>query len=196
MRKNNASKRRGAAELSDSSHGRSTPAAAETSGAAAGTESVPGRYDRTGTTSPGIGQGVDVAEVTLPVVEEQMTIEKRKIEKGRVVVHIEPRVEEQVVDVPLVAEHVEVERVPVNRYIDAPLPVREEGDVTIVPVFEEVLVVEKRLMLKEELRITRRRVSTSEQRRVEVRKEEVHVRRTESSGEEPAADGTGVAKPA
>lgn len=34
--------------------------------------------------------------------------------------------------------------------------IRTEGDVTIVPVLEEVLVVEKRLVLKEELHIRRR----------------------------------------
>jgi stress response protein YsnF len=33
--------------------------------------------------------------------------------------------------------------------------IRTEGDVTIVPVLEEVLVVEKRLLLKEELHIRR-----------------------------------------
>ena len=35
----------------------------------------------------------------------------------------------------------DVRRVPVNRFIDGPVPVREEGDVTVVPVYEEVLVV-------------------------------------------------------
>jgi hypothetical protein len=57
----------------------------------------------------------------------------------------------------LLEEAVNVERVPVNRFIEQPVETRQEGDVTIVPVMEEVLVVQRRLMLKEEIRITRRR---------------------------------------
>jgi stress response protein YsnF len=56
-------------------------------------------------------------------------------------------------------ESVEVTRVPIDRMVDIAPEVRTEGDVTIVPVVEEVLVVEKRLLLKEELHI-RRRVET------------------------------------
>lgn len=44
---------------------------------------------------------------------------------------------------------------PVGRQVEATPAVREEGDVTIYPVMEERLVVEKRLFLKEELRVTR-----------------------------------------
>jgi uncharacterized protein (TIGR02271 family) len=131
--------------------------------------------------------------VAVPVVSEELTIEKRVREVGQVAVHVEPRVEQQVLEVPLLEDSVEVKRVPVNRFIDAPAPVREEGDVTIVPVFEEVLVVEKRLMLKEEIHLIRRRVATRQRQTFALRKEEAHVLRAGSPAAEAAAEGTAVA---
>ena len=64
--------------------------------------------------------------------------------------------DEEVLDVPVQTEAIEVERVPVGRWIDAPADVRHEGDTTVYPVVEEVLVAEKRLRLVEEVRVTRR----------------------------------------
>ena len=49
----------------------------------------------------------------------------------------------------------------------------------IVPLLEEVLVVEKRLMLKEELRITKRRVEDYQSQKVTLRSEEAVVERFE-----------------
>ena len=114
----------------------------------------------------------------LPVVEERLRVDKRVVEAGTVAVHVTPREREEVVDVPLVEERVEVERVPVNRFVDAAPAVRQEGDVTVIPVLEEVLVVEKRLMLKEEVRLTRWRVTTNDRQRVVLRSEEVEVLRS------------------
>jgi uncharacterized protein (TIGR02271 family) len=128
------------------------------------------------------------------VVAEQLSVEKRVREVGQVAVHVEPHVEQQVLDVPLLEDSVEVKRVAVNRFIEEPVPVREEGDVTIVPVFEEVLVVEKRLMLKEEIHLIRRKVATHQRKTFSVRKEEAHVLRAELPAAEAATEGTGVAK--
>jgi hypothetical protein len=46
-----------------------------------------------------------------------------------------------------------VERVPIDREVSETPSIREEDGVTIVPVVEEILVVERRLRLKEELHI-------------------------------------------
>jgi stress response protein YsnF len=116
----------------------------------------------------------------VPVVAEQMEVGKRSVEKSRVVVHIVPQVRREAVDVPLVEEHIEIERVPVNRFVDGPSPARQEGDVTVVPVFEEVLVVERRLMLKEEVRLIRRKQTRQKRQEVELMTEEVRVLRSES----------------
>lgn len=116
---------------------------------------------------------------TIPLVEEQVRVERREVERGRV--RITKRVEHQegTIDEPLLRERVEVERVPVDREIDGPVEVRQEGDVTIIPVYEEVLVVEKRLVLKEELHIRKERQETHEPLHVTLRREHVDVERIE-----------------
>ena len=85
--------------------------------------------------------------------------------------------DEEVLDVPVQTEAIEVERVPVGRWIDAPADVRHEGDTTVYPVVEEVLVVEKRLRLVEEVRVTRRQTTRQVQERVGLRREEIVVER-------------------
>ena len=93
---------------------------------------------------------------TIALVAEQLDIDVRTVETGRV--HIATRVveTEQVVALPLQRDEVEVETVSINRVVAEASPTRYEGDVTIVPVYEEVLVVTKQLVLKEELHIRRR----------------------------------------
>jgi hypothetical protein len=122
-------------------------------------------------------------EVVVPVVREELQVGKRTEERGSVVVHVVPTLRTEVVDVPLAEERVEVERVPVNRFVTGVQPVRQDGDVTVVPVYEEVLVVERRLMLKEEVRVTRRRQVRPERRQVELRAEDVHVLRSGAGGQ-------------
>jgi uncharacterized protein (TIGR02271 family) len=61
------------------------------------------------------------------------------------------------VGAPLLREEVDIHRVPVNEYVDAAPPIRYEDDRVIIPVLEEVLQVEKRLLLREEVVITKRR---------------------------------------
>jgi len=121
----------------------------------------------------------------IPIVREEMDVQKRTEERDRVVVHVIPKLRTEVVDIPVVQEQVEVQRTPVNRFVNAIDSVRQDGDVTIVPVYEEVLVVERRLMLKEEVRITRHRETKAIRREVELRTEEVHVMR--SAGDRPGA---------
>jgi stress response protein YsnF len=72
----------------------------------------------------------------------------------------------------------------VDHIVDAAPPVRTEGDVTIVPVLEEVLVVEKRLVLKEELRIRRSRRQETEEIPVRLRKQRAVVERSDEEGSE------------
>lgn len=118
-------------------------------------------------------------EVILPVMEEELHVGKRKVETGVTRVLKNVKLEEQSIVVPLERETVEVERVAVNRIIDHPVAERKEGDVTIIPVMEEVLVVEKKLCLREELRITRRHEVVRHTQREAVQKEEAVVEHTD-----------------
>jgi uncharacterized protein (TIGR02271 family) len=97
--------------------------------------------------------------ITLPVVQEEFDVDKRVVDTGVVRVRTSTSEHEETVHMPLEREDVIVERVAVGRPVDAPLDVRHEGDVMIVPVHEEVIVVQRQLVLKEELHI-RRRIST------------------------------------
>lgn len=113
----------------------------------------------------------------IPVIEEQLHVGKQVIETGRLLVSKAVRNEEQVVTTPLTHEEFSVERVPVNQYVETAPVVRYEGDLTIIPVVKEVVVVEKRLMLIEEVHITKRRITTDDTQRVMLRREEVTVER-------------------
>jgi len=119
------------------------------------------------------------------VVEERPVVRKRRRVTGAVRVRTKVREDTEVVDRPVTVEEVEVERVPVDRWVDQPAEVREEGEVTVIPVHAEVLVVEKRLKLVEEIRVRRRR--SEERRRAEVvlRSEEALVERLAAAEGEP-----------
>jgi uncharacterized protein (TIGR02271 family) len=124
--------------------------------------------------------------ITLPVVQEEFDVGKRVVDTGRVRVSTRTTEHEELVQMPVEREDVIVERVAVGRAVDAPLDVRVEGDVTIVPVHEEVIVVQRQLMLKEELHI-RRRVTTAEATQaVVLRRQDVHVEREPAGGASPA----------
>jgi len=90
------------------------------------------------------------------------------------------------VDEPLMREEYDVERVPIDEFVDGPVGPRHEGETLIEPVLEEVLVVEKRLVVREELRITRRRTEERKPQRVKLLSEEVSVERAEAA--RPDAD--------
>lgn len=116
-------------------------------------------------------------EIVVPVLAEQLEVGMRSVERERVRVTTSVGTREELVDVPLVQEELVVERVPVGRVVDAISSPREEGDTLIVPVYEEVLVVEKRILLKEEVRITRTRREQQHREQVTLRHEEVAVER-------------------
>ncbi len=69
------------------------------------------------------------------------------------------------VGIALLREEVDIHRVPVNEYVDVAPPIRYEDDRIIIPVVEEVLLVEKRLLVKEEVVVTKRRTQVTAQQR-------------------------------
>lgn len=101
----------------------------------------------------------------IPVLQETIRVSKREVETGRVVVHKTVSERDEAVEMLLKQTDVSVERVPVGRVVTEAPASRQEGDVLIIPVLEEVLVTEKRLVLKEELHI---RKTTSERTAHEV----------------------------
>ncbi len=114
--------------------------------------------------------------MVVPVVQEEVSVSKREIERT---LRISKTVSAQdvTVDEPLKREDIEIEHVAINRYVEEALPVRYEGNTTIIPLVEEVLVVEKRLLLREELRVTRRQTTVNTPQVHTLRREDVHVER-------------------
>ena len=140
----------------------------------------------------------------VPVVAETLEIERRTLPGA---VRLRKRIEEMPTSVDETFSHdvVEVERVPVGRALQGPAEIRQDGDTLIVPVVEEQLVVEKRLVLTEELHIRRRTETRLERQRTTLRREHVIVERydartdswsaveTPLSTTHPAPDGSAPA---
>lgn len=119
----------------------------------------------------------DAAPVVIPVIEEQIVVDKYVVEKGKVRVSKRVTEHEELIDEPIFHEEVKVERVPINKIVDAAPEVRREGDTLVIPVIEEQIFVQKRLVLVEELRVKKETVETHQPQKVTVLKEHVEVTR-------------------
>jgi uncharacterized protein (TIGR02271 family) len=89
----------------------------------------------------------------IPLVEERLVVDKRTVETGRVRIRTVVDEEQVLFKQELRYQNVLVDRVVVDRDVDAPPQVRQDGDLLIIPVVEEYVFVEKRLRLKEELHV-------------------------------------------
>ena len=115
----------------------------------------------------------------IELVEEQLEIGKREVERGRVVVRTRVEERDEVAEIELQQEDVSVERVPRGVPVEALPAVREEDGVLIIPVVEEQLVVTTRLILKEEIRITRQSRTELVREPVRLRSERADIERLE-----------------
>ena len=117
----------------------------------------------------------------IPVLEERVEVGKKVVEKARVRLSKKVKSAVESYDIPLTEEEIVVKRVPKNEVVEtAPPGVRYEGAIMIIPVLKEVAVIETKLMLVEEIHVTKRTTETVQTRQVVVRKEEVQVERTET----------------
>ena len=121
----------------------------------------------------------------IPLVEERIAIDKRAVETGKV--RIRTVVEEKLerVSQDLERDDVTIERVPVNREVTEAPRVREENGVLIVPVLEEVVFIEKRLVLKEELHVHRNLKQERVEGAVRVKQMRADVERVRASPANP-----------
>ncbi len=126
-----------------------------------------------------------VSEEVIPLVEETATVGKRQVVTGHVRVQTVTDTVEELARADVQRETVEVTRVPIDRMVETAPEVRTEGDVTILPVVEEVLVVEKRLLLKEELHIRRRVETETVEVPVSLRKQRAVVEREAPENPDP-----------
>ncbi|MFO1142414.1 MAG: YsnF/AvaK domain-containing protein [Amaricoccus sp.] len=120
------------------------------------------------------------AEHRIPVTEEVLAVGKRAVTTGTVRVETRTATVEELAEVDLAREEVEVTRVPVGREVDAAPSIRTEGEVTIVPIVEERVFVERRLYLREEIHLRRHRTVETVAVPVELRRQEVRIVRDDA----------------
>jgi uncharacterized protein (TIGR02271 family) len=126
-------------------------------------------------------QGVETA---IPLAAEEVVVSKHVVETGRVKIARVTHEREQEIDELLARETVDIGRTPIGRPIDAMPAVRQEGDTIIIPIVEEVLVVERRLFLKEEVHVRRVRTTERHQETVRLRHQEAVITRVQGGSTE------------
>lgn len=131
---------------------------------------------------PAADAGPASASRIIPIVEEQASVLTRKTLTEGVRVRTMVHENEALIDEPVATETIEVERVPLGRWVEGPVPVRQEGETTIITLLEEVVVVEKRLRATEEIRITRRRDVGQHSETLMLRHEEAVIERVSADG--------------
>src|SRR5437763_16644601 len=114
---------------------------------------------------------------TVPIRDEEAGTGKRAVPNGRVRMRTPVDVKLGIASAKLEQQQVEITRVPVNKAVERAPVIRTENDTIIIPVMEEVLVVEKQLMLKEELHVRRRVIEEQLDVPVSVRKQRAVVER-------------------
>jgi len=107
--------------------------------------------------------------------EEELRADLRRREAGQVNVKKSVRTEREVVRVPKRREEVDIERVSVDGEASGATEADIGEDEVVVQVFEEEVVVSKKIVLKEEIRIRKKVVWDEEAVEVDLRKEEVEV---------------------
>jgi stress response protein YsnF len=134
----------------------------------------------------------EAAPTTLSAITEEAHVGRRTLATGRVRVTRTLRQHERLVELPAaVRSTVEVERVAIGRPVERPEPPRVEGDVTVIPVYEEVAIVTRQWILKEELRVrTVRHSEPQAPQPVTLRAQELDVQREDVASTAPDVVGT------
>jgi uncharacterized protein (TIGR02271 family) len=117
-----------------------------------------------------------------PVVElreEELRIEKDRVQAGEVRLRKEVVSEERTIDVPVTREEVVVERRPAAGGSEA--GAIDEGEEIRIPLMEEEVRVEKTPVVREEVTLKKRQVQDTEQVSETLRREEAHVEQTGSA---------------
>lgn len=123
----------------------------------------------------------------LKLFAEDLNVEHETVETGRVRVTTVTHTRDHLIDELLARTDVEVRHVPVGRVIDAIPPVKDDADLTVIPIVEETIVVERRLFLKEEVHIQRRKTTERYQETVQLRHQTAEVTHVPAGTKTPAA---------
>lgn len=114
----------------------------------------------------------------IPVIEEVLKVDKKLVETGRIHVRKEIDEEEKQIEIPLMNESYEVEKVKVKNQIFDQVPsIRHEGDVIVIPVIKEVAEIKIRYEVTEEIHLKKNKTITPHKEQVTLKKEKVIIQR-------------------
>lgn len=116
-------------------------------------------------------------ELLIPVLREELDVRKQRITTGIVRVRKIVHEREESVNETGFYTELQIERVPINKTVELPPPVRQDGATTVYSVVEEVLVITRQYLVKEEVRITPRIIESPLHQRISLRTEELVVER-------------------
>jgi uncharacterized protein (TIGR02271 family) len=117
-------------------------------------------------------------EIRIPVIEEKISIDKAVVTTGSLSVRKSVEEVTEPLSAMLTSESYEVHRVPKNEILEtAPSGTYQENDTIIIPVVEERLIVEKRLVLVEEIHLVKRETKREYKDEVTLRREKVTIER-------------------
>ncbi len=149
----------------------------------AGTSAQTTGYDRTSTTQTrgydqgvtGRGERVRGEETrSIPVREEQLEVEKQRVQTGEVRVHKDVVTEQKTINVPVNREEVVIEHHTVSGEQVSETPIGQDETIR-VPVSEEQVTVTKQPIVTGEVEIGKRTVQEQQQYTDTVKREEVEV---------------------
>ena len=126
----------------------------------------------------GLNSRTEDGNIIIPVIQEQIIIEKEVVDTAKVRISKTVSEEKASLNIPLIQESYDVQRTPLKEVLDTPPGIRYEGETIIVPVMREILIVEKKYELIEEVRLTKRTTSIPHIQEITLLKEQVHVERT------------------
>jgi len=144
-----------------------------------------------------IASSEDANKLHIPLVREEVTVEKQVVDTGRGL-----RISKTVIETPHVMEqslqqdHLTVAHVPQGRFVepDAIPSTRYEGTTMIIPIIEEVLVVQTQLRLKEEIHITRESRTVTAKETVHLKSDQIRVERFDESSDQQGRRQVGNAE--
>jgi uncharacterized protein (TIGR02271 family) len=122
-------------------------------------------------------------DVGVPVISEELHADAVPVQTGgvRITKHVEGH--DEVLEQELRKGRVDVKRVKMDRVVDGPQPVQRVGNTLVVPVVSEVLHVEKRWVVTEEIHLTQVEERDTVQQTVTVNREEAEVERLDETGQ-------------
>lgn len=118
--------------------------------------------------------------VVLPIIKEEIIVDKQVVENGKILITKKVFEEDFNTIMPVYREEVLIERIQIDSFVEGVPPVtRVEGEKTIIPILKEVYV--KRLLLVEELHITKNKTINNININEIIKREEVNIERNNIS---------------